>query len=94
MMPDELREAAELLLGAEWQRPLARVLGPLHPDGPRESLDPRLIQRWAAGERPIPGWVAPTLGRLLADAVEQAQERLTAMQKMAAVLLGSQGTEV
>lgn len=94
MTPDELREAAELLLGPEWQRPLARALGPLHPDGRRETLDPRLIQRWASGDRPIPPWVAPTLGQLLANAVGQAQARLAAMRRVAAALLGREETQV
>lgn len=94
MTPAELREAAELLLGPEWQRPLARELGPLHPDGPRETLDPRLIQRWATGDRPIPGWVAPTLGRLLAEAVDQVQARLNAMRRVSGALLGSEESQV
>ena len=62
---DTLATAGKLLLGREWQRPLARVLGPRHPAGPRETLDPRLVQRWASGERPVPAWVPPVLAELL-----------------------------
>jgi hypothetical protein len=72
-----LEEAGRLLLGNEWKRPLARLLGPYHPDGPRETLDPRLPFRWAvdpsedpktgARGRPIPEWVGPVLSRLLAE---------------------------
>ena len=41
----------------EWQSRTARLLGALHPDGPRGSYDVRRIRRWVAGERPVPGWV-------------------------------------
>ena len=75
-----LEEAARLLLGREWKRPLAKILGPHHPAGPRESLDPRLPFRWAAEpatdpnrkdqSRPVPEWVGPVLSRLLAERAE------------------------
>lgn len=68
--PDTLEEAARLLLGPEWKRPLARLLGPHHPAGARESLDPRLPFRWASGERPVPGWVPPVLAQALAERAE------------------------
>lgn len=71
-----LEQAARLLLGDEYKRPLARLLGPFHPAGPRETLDPRLPFRWFAppltadgepnpGHRPIPGCVWPVLADLL-----------------------------
>lgn len=56
---------AERLYGNEWRHALARALGPFHPDGQRESIDPRLVGRWASGERPIPAWVLPALSALL-----------------------------
>jgi hypothetical protein len=65
MDKETLAEAGRLLLGAEWQQPMARLLGPRHPAGPRESLDPRLVRRWAIGERPIPAWVGPVLAKML-----------------------------
>lgn len=58
-------EIAQLLYGDDWQRPLARGLGPLHPDGVRASIDDRLVRRWAAGERPVPVWVGEALVSLL-----------------------------
>lgn len=83
MHPVPLELAARLLLGPEFKRPLARLLGPYHPDGPRESLDPRLVFWWLApprigGERnpacrPIPGRVAPVLGKLLAERAEELE---------------------
>jgi hypothetical protein len=46
-----LADAASLLLGERWQRPLARLL----------DVDDRLVRRWAAGERPVPDWVLERL---------------------------------
>ncbi|WP_246733181.1 hypothetical protein [Methylobacterium sp. BTF04] len=53
------------------------MLGPHHPDGARDSIDPRAPFRWARGPdrdepdnnkgRPVPPWVAPVLARLLAE---------------------------
>ncbi|MFC6743514.1 hypothetical protein [Methylobacterium tardum] len=70
-----LEMAGRLLLGPEWKRPLAKLLGPFHPDGPRETIDPRLPFRWTMeptpgsskpfNGRPIPGWVWPVLSELL-----------------------------
>lgn len=61
----DVATAAELLLGSDWHRGLARVLGPHHPAGVRDQIDPRLVRRWAAGERPVPDWVLETLCTLL-----------------------------
>ena len=83
-----LARAGRLLIGAEWQRPLARVLGPHHPAGPRESLDPRLIQRWAAGERPVPEWVAPVLAPMLDKRARQLEELAWQCEDLAAELRG------
>jgi hypothetical protein len=63
--PELLARAGRVLAGNDWRRPLARLLGPLHPDGPREELDQRLVSRWALGQREIPAWVAPALVGLL-----------------------------
>lgn len=67
MTKEHLEQAGRLLLGEEWKRPLAKLLGPYHPTGARESLDPRLPFRWASGERPVPSWVTATLATLLVD---------------------------
>lgn len=58
---------ATLLYGDDWQRPLARGLGPHHPDGPRATIDDRLVRRWASGDRPVPGWVGEALVALLEE---------------------------
>lgn len=67
MDPEALAHVGKLLIGSEWQRPMARLLGPWHPAGARDSLDPRLVQRWASGERPVPAWVASVLAHLLEE---------------------------
>lgn len=64
---DLLVSAGSLLFGSEWQRPIARMLGPLHPEGGRGTIDDRLVRRWASGERPIPDWVIPAIQRTIAS---------------------------
>ncbi len=64
---EKLIHAGEVLLGVEWRRPLAALLGPHHPQGARPSIDPRLPARWAAGEREVPGWVVPALRRIVQE---------------------------
>lgn len=82
LTPDLLADAGRRLLGPDWQRKLARELGPHHPDGPRDHIDDRLVRRWAAGERAIPSWVAPVLAELLeneADACREVARRVRAL---------------
>ncbi|MBZ6411116.1 MULTISPECIES: hypothetical protein [Methylobacterium] len=54
---------------------MASLLGPYHPEGARERLDPRLVRRWAVGDRPggrpIPPWVGPVLAALLEERAKQ-----------------------
>lgn len=79
MDSDLLRSAGEALYGSQWMRAIAAGLGPLHPDGPRPSIDDRLVRRWAAEERPIPAWVAGALLTLLdarIDPMRSLRERL------------------
>jgi len=64
---DLLVRAGSVLFGPEWQRPIARMLGPLHPEVGRGTIDDRLVRRWASGERPIPDWVIPALQRVIAS---------------------------
>lgn len=52
-----LSSAATLLLGESWQRALARKL----------EVDDRLMRRWSAGDRPVPGWVLVRLAELLEE---------------------------
>lgn len=62
-------QAGKALNGSdeEWKRPLARMLGPYHPMGARDSIDPRLPFRWANGDREIPEWVIATMVRMLRE---------------------------
>lgn len=62
---DTLCVVGTFLHGSDWRRPLAKDLGPLHPEGSRETIDPRLPARWATGERDIPAWVGPAIAHLL-----------------------------
>ncbi|KQO42395.1 hypothetical protein ASF49_15940 [Methylobacterium sp. Leaf104] len=71
--PETLAEVGTFLLGPEWRRPLAALLGPLHPEGARPSLDPRLPARWATGEREIPVWVGDALIQILDEQSETAR---------------------
>jgi hypothetical protein len=72
-----LIKASARLFGAEWQRALARTLGPFHPDRPREAIDDRLIRRWTSGERPIPNWAVAAL-------IKIADNRATALKTVLA----------
>lgn len=69
--PETLAEAGKLLLGNDWKLPMASVLGPFHPDGARKKIDPRLVRRWAVGDRDVPNWVAPVLAGLLHNRAEE-----------------------
>ncbi|CAO4181057.1 hypothetical protein EEDFHM_03845 [Methylorubrum populi] len=80
---DVVTSVARLLYGDDWQRPLARGLGPHHPDGGRDSIDARLVRRWAAGERPVPAWVASALVALLEAEASASAAHATACQERA-----------
>ena len=91
MRPADLEAAGRLLSddpGEGWKRPLARALGPCHPDGPRESLDPRGVDRWASGAREIPPWVGPALACLLVELAEGLEAEAAEARAVAARLGG------
>lgn len=64
---------APLLYGPTWQRELSRAIG----------VDPRLVRRWKARDRPTPEWVAE---RVLAM-VEERWRLLDAQATLARSLL-------
>lgn len=66
-MSDHARLAtmAALLLGEQWQRPLARLLG----------MDPRAVRRWAAG-RPVPAWALERLESELRQEIKRLEVAL------------------
>ncbi|CAH2606054.1 conserved protein of unknown function (plasmid) [Rhodovastum atsumiense] len=76
----------EALHGAEWQRAIARDLGPLHPAGPRPQIDDRLVRRWLAGERPVPAWIGDALPALLERAVRERQQHMASLERLRANL--------
>lgn len=61
MDQQELSQAGVALFGAQWQSPLARMLG----------VDPRTVRRWAAGKIEVPGRAADTV-RLAVEAKRAA----------------------
>lgn len=65
--PHTLALVGGFLYGPEWRRPLAKALGPLHPRGGRDTIDPRLTARWGSGARAIPDWVRPALIHMLTE---------------------------
>jgi hypothetical protein len=73
---DTLIQAGRVLYGPAWQSALARDLGPLHPDGPRDKYDDRTIRRWAAGQRSIPDWALTALRELLRGRSQAAVQLL------------------
>lgn len=95
---ETLRLAGELLIGPEWKRPLAKLLGPYHPQGARETLDPRLPFRWAAEpstdpgnkdqSRPVPDWVGPVLARLLDERTDDLARDAQRARALSTLLKG------
>ncbi|KQP62136.1 hypothetical protein [Methylobacterium sp. Leaf112] len=95
-----LIEAGLLLMGPEWKRPLAKVLGQYHPDGPRDTVDPRLPYRWSLEpdpekgklqkdqSRPIPEWVGPVLAKLLAERADDLAADAKRARALAARIKG------
>lgn len=72
-----LAAAATLLFGDQWQRPLARALGPHFPGGARESIDDRLVRRWASGDREIPEWVFAALTSIGKERIAEIRRTVT-----------------
>lgn len=85
---DRLSAAARLLYGDDWQRPLARGLGPLHPDSARDSIDDRLVRRWASGERPVPGWVRGAVVEILKTEASARERQAASLRAEATSLAG------
>lgn len=76
MHPDELRRIGALLFGEEWQRAMARALGPHHPDGPREAIDDAMVRKWARGARSVPAWARPALAIIGRDQIASLRARV------------------
>lgn len=85
------RAAGEALYGPQWQRALARALGPLHPDGPRESIDDRYVRRLAAGDRPVPGWMWGAIGGLVSAERDGLGDRRAQLDEISAALRTAAG---
>jgi hypothetical protein len=78
----ELREAGTLLYGEKWHRPLCEALGHLR----GRPVLVQMAYQWAAGTKPVPGWVAAALpivmGSVSADLRTRA-ERIDAYARAA-----------
>jgi hypothetical protein len=80
---ETLRAAGETLFGERWQMPMARALGSLHPAGSRDSLDIRAVQRWVAGDRPVPAWIdASILLRVVDDQRKRHVQALASLDRL------------
>lgn len=81
MTPEQRLEilvrVGEELFGRDWQRPIARFLGPAHPDGARDAIDDSLVRKWVRKARPVPEWVPQALAARL-------QQRIAQLAKLAA----------
>jgi hypothetical protein len=75
----KLKQAGKTLYGPEWTRTLAIYLGPHHPDGPRAAVDPRLVRRWAAGERDIPDWVFEAVRKIVLEKMRDLTSVITVL---------------
>lgn len=71
--------------GGAWQTAMARLLGQIHPEGARDSIDPALVRKWTRGARPVPAWVRPALAATAAPEAE-------ALARTAAEILARAGT--
>ncbi|WP_331285182.1 MULTISPECIES: hypothetical protein [Methylobacteriaceae] len=75
MTPREmLARAGEALTGDDnWAKAVARALGAYHPDGPRETIDPRSVSRWRTGAMEILPWAAAALPHILRDHADRLE---------------------
>ncbi|GJD66463.1 hypothetical protein [Methylobacterium frigidaeris] len=74
IIPDDLRAVGEAVYGHLWQRQLTDRIAELREgSGP---IAPTAVYGWAAGGRPIPGYVAPMLARVLEDGEADLARRL------------------
>jgi hypothetical protein len=93
MTPEYLRQTGAAVYGPEWQRALARGLGPLHPEGARDAIDDSLVRKWARGARPIPSWVAAALLTIIDQAASDYSDRADDLRRIAAGLRSRLSTD-
>lgn len=81
-LAERLKQVGEALYGPEWQRAVARDLGPLHPRGGRDHLDDRLVRRWISGERLIAAWVSDALPELIQKGVDRRHAEIANLKSL------------
>lgn len=89
MTPDLLRACGHALFGDEWQRALARALGPMHPMGARDAIDDSLVRKWSRGARPVPDWVAPVIAGMLETEPDRMMARAEECRRLASIVRAS-----
>ncbi|MET7242893.1 hypothetical protein ABZT49_05950 [Methylobacterium sp. EM32] len=72
--------------GEDWAKPLARALGAYHPDGPRDSIDPRSVSRWRTGAMEVLPWAAAALPQILREHAERLDEEIARLEERADVM--------
>lgn len=85
---EKLVAAGEAIFGSEWRGPMAELLGPYHPDGPRDHIDARRVRRWAAGTMEVDEWVVLVLPKVLTTEAEMREAEAAEMRRIAAVIEG------
>lgn len=82
MTVDMLDLAGRALTASDnWAKPLARALGAYHPDGPRETIDPRSVSRWRTGEMEVLPWAAAAIPSILRDHAEKLDDKLVSLSR-------------
>ncbi|GJE79364.1 MULTISPECIES: hypothetical protein [Methylobacteriaceae] len=76
--------AGRALTGTEdWAKPLARALGAHHPNGPRESIDPRSVSRWRTGVMEVLPWALEALPLILRERAGVLDEEIARLEERA-----------
>ncbi|WP_063920065.1 hypothetical protein [Methylobacterium aquaticum] len=69
--------------GEDWAKPLARALGVHHPDGPRDTIDPRSVSRWRTGAMEVLPWAAEALPLILREHAARLDEEIARLEERA-----------
>lgn len=78
---DMVALAGRALTGTDdWAKPLARALGAYHPDGPKETIDPRSVSRWRTGAMEVLPWALEALPLILREHAERLEAEADRLQ--------------
>ena len=80
--------AGRALTGTDdWAKALARELGRHHPDGPRDTIDPRSVSRWRTGAMEVLPWATAALPTILREHAERLDDEADRLRARAGRLL-------